>query len=339
MAKESRAMIRTGLLATAAVLVLLSSALAGCGSNTGQLPDLYAQSDWQRMGLRGSVSSLALYELSWEDAFGRIRLAGLPAIDQSTAFLPTGNQAESRYYDMAGQPKYSDVFVYDDDGETWLECVSYKSESGNDSPRSPQWSYTNAYDERNRISRVEGYDYDTSGQKLAKASWVHIYEYAADEGKIVRSSYSGTGALQWKNVTAYDGEGRASVSTHYDQNGFAGWSDKFKYDAKGDRIEWSRYDSKGSLQWRDVFTYDDNGNEIRCANYDYRNKLMWEAVYLYVAEEDLEGFAVNRWTEVKNKFDSRGNWTVRVTLEKKDGFGGSYVTVKEIQKRVIGYFP
>jgi hypothetical protein len=312
-------------------------ALAGCGGGSRLLPDLYAQSDWERMGLHGNVRSLTLYELSWEEAFGSISITAPPSVDQSTAFLPTGNQVESQYFDMAGRPDYRDVFVYDSDGETWLECVSYKSPSG--STASPRWSYTNSYDDRNRIARVEGHGYDASGQKSAKASWVHIYEYRADEGKIVRSSYDGDGALQWKNVTEYDAQARASASTHYDQNGAAQWSDRFKYDDKGNRTEWSRYDAKGSLQWRDVFAYDDNGNEVRCSNYDYRGGLMWETVYLYLSEGDLATFSLSGWADIGNKFDGRGNWTVRMTLEKKNGFGGNYVTVKEIQKRALVYFP
>lgn len=311
----------------------------GCHKSAGQLPVVDGESDWQRMGLHGNVSSLSLYEVSWEEDFGRVRVTLPATVDQSTVFCEAGNQVESTYYDMNGRPKWKDIFIYDITCEIWSECISYRYTNGDDSTALPRWSYINLYDDYGRIYRVEGYDYDDSGKKLSPASWVHLYEYLVGEGKIVQASYDSNGTLQWKNISEYDTSARVSSSTHYDNAGVMQWSDKFMYDAKGNRIEWSRYDSKGSLGWRDVFKYDVNGNEIECSNYDYRNELIWKDIYIYIGEDDLDNFNVNTSTDIENKFDSHGNWIVKMTLEEKQGFGGSFFRVKEIQKRSTTYFP
>lgn len=327
-------------LVTSILVVVFGSAINSCGcqKSAGKLPLLYEESDWQRMGLYGNVSSLTLYELDWEEAFGEIKVISSPVIDQSTNFNDKGNQVVSVYYDMNGQPKNKDVFVYDVDGETWLGCITYDY-SIIRSDTLPQSGYTNFYDPEGRIYRIEGYDYDDSGEKLNPPSWVHLYTYLSQEGKIVRSSYDGKGALQWKNVIEYDSNGREIASIHYNSLGTLNWHDKFKYDNEGNKTEWSRYDSKGSIQWKDVLKYDENGNEIECANYDHRNILIWKDIYIYIDIGDIEGYDIINGFDVKNKFDTNGNWIIKVTLEEKTGFGGNYLNLKEIEQRAITYFP
>jgi len=310
----------------------------GCGGSTGQLPVLYGETDWQRIGLRGEVKSWTLYEVSWTENFGRIEISSPPAINHSTTFLESGDQVESIYYDMNGKPKWKDEFTYDDDGETWTGCISYKCIDGDYNATSPQWSYTNLYDNDGRIYRVEGYDYDDAGKKSSRPSWVHLYEYFEDEGKISLSSYDSDGKLQWKNIDRYNADGMIIESAHYDNDGTIKYSEKFRYDSEGNKIEWSRYDSDGSLEWTDKFKYDDNGYEVECANYDYRNQLMWTTVYLYINDEELANFDPDSIENMENLFDTCGNWTVRVTLEEKEGFGGTFRKVKEIEKRVLTYF-
>ena len=334
--------VGTGRILAAFVFLLILVSLlftAACQKSAPQLPVLYNETDWQRMGVHGNVNGLTLYELSWEEAFGRIKVTSAAIVDQSTVFAETGNQVESVYYSLNGQPKWKDTFLYDITGEYWMECISYRYTGGDGNAVLPQWSYNHLYDGYSRVYRVEGYDYDEAGQKLSPASWMHTYEYLYDDGQIVRSSYDSRGALQWKNVTQYDTNARATKSTHYDHDGVMQWSDKYVYDAKGNRTEWSRYDSKGALQWRDVFKFDDNGNEIECSNYDYRNRLMWKDIYIYITEGELENFDINKGRDVENKFDRYGNWTIKMTLEEKEGFGSSFLSVKEIQKRSITYFP
>ncbi len=203
----------------------------------------------------------------------------------------------------------------------------------------PQWSYANFYDDDGRLVKVEGYNYDGAGQKPSSPSWTHTYDYLMNEGKIVHSSYSQNGTLQWKNVSLYDGNGFNTESVQYDNNGAIQWKDKFKYDAKGNKTEWGRYNADSSLQWKDVFKYDDKGNEIECANYDHTNTLVWKNTYLYVNELGSDGFDINKNAGLKNEFDGNGNWIMRLTLEEKEGFGGSYYTVKDVEKRAITYFP
>jgi hypothetical protein len=318
------------------VLFILAS---GCQNSAGKLPVLYAETDWERMGLHGKVNSLSLYNISWEESFSKINLKSENTIDQSTVFLNTGNQIESTYYNMNGLPNWKDVFIYASDGETWLECVSYKYINAGETVPSPQWSYTNSYGNDGRLFKVAGYNYDSAGQKLAGESWVHIYEYLDDEGKIAHSSYTSSGALQWKNISRYNADALETESTQYDNNGNMQWRDEFKYDVHGNKIEWSRYDSESSLQWKDVFKYDDKGNEIECANFDRSNKLLWKDIYLYLNESDFDNLDLNQKANFINRFDSNGNWTLKLTLEEKKGFGSSYFTVKEIEKRAITYFP
>ena len=323
------------------LVVLFSSFIiaGGCRQTTGKLPLLYEQSDWQRMGLHGNVSDLTLYGIDWDEAFGKIKLTSTAVLDQSTHFNKKGNQVDSEYYGMDGQVKNKDVFIYDSDGETWLECTNYKS-PGKESTASPQSGYTNYYDSEGRVYRIEGYEYGDSGDRLSPPSWVHIYEYLDEEGKILRSSYDSKGALQWKNMTEYDLNTREIASAHYDDLGVLQWHDEFKYSEDGNKTEWSRYDSEGVLQWKDVLKYDENGNEIECANYDYRNILMWKDIYVYTIDiADIEGYDIAKIRDIKNKFDSNGNWIVKITLEEKNGFGSTYCSVKEIERRVITYFP
>lgn len=308
----------------------------GCGDSTGQLPVLFGETDWQRIGLRGEVKSWVLHEVSWTEVFGSIKVAS-EITSHSTTFRKWGDQDESIYYDMNGKPKWKDEFTYNDD-ETWTGCISYKCINEDCTADSPQWSYKNLYDNAGRIYRVEGYDYDDAGKKLSRASWVHLYEYFEDEGKISLSSYDSDGKLQWKNVDRYNADGRIIESAHYDNNGTIKYSEKFRYDSQGNKIEWSRYDSDGLLEWMDKFKYDDNGNEVECANYDYRNKLMWRNVYLYVNDEELAHFDPNSSANMENRFDICGNWTVRVTLEENEGFGSTFRKVKEIEKRVLTYY-
>ncbi len=314
------------------------TSVGGCQKNVGKLPLLYEQSDWQRMGLYGNVSSLTLYELDWEEAFGSINLTSPATVDQSTNFNVKGNQVDSIYYDMNGRPKNKDVFIYDTDEETWLECKSYTLIS-RDKTDTPQSGYTNFYDANDKLYRIEGHDYGESGVKLSPPTLVHVYEYLDETGKIVRTSYEGEGSLQWKNISEYDSDTREIASIHYDKNGAVQWNDKFKYDDKRNRIEWSRYDSKGALQWKDVLKYDDNGNETECANYDYRNILMWKDIYVYIDIADLQGFDIAKSLSFESKFDGKGNWIVKLTLEQKEGFGSNFFTVKEIEQRSITYFP
>ena len=327
---------------TALILVVLVSTsiiTSGCQKSTGKLPLLYEESDWQRMGLHGNVSDLTLFEIDWEEAFGKIKLTSVAVIDQSTHFNNKGNQVDSEYYDIDGRVNNKDVFIYDSDGETWLECINHNS-PGIESNASPQSGYTNYYDSDGRVYRIEGYDFGDSGEKLSPPSWVHIYEYLDEEGRILRSSYSSEGTLQWKNMTEYDSNAREIASAHYDDSGILQWRDEFKYNYDGNKTEWSRYDSEGVLQWKDILKYDENGNEIECANYDYRNILMWKDIYIYTVDvDDIQGYDVANIHNRENKFDSDGNWIVKITLEEKSGFGGTYLTVKEIEQRDITYFP
>jgi len=80
-------------------------------------------------------------------------------------------------------------------------------------------------------------------------------------------------------------------------------------------------------------------NEIECASFDSSSKLMWRNIYCYLDEADLNDVDTNSITRSENKFDSSGNWTIKVTLEEKPGFGDQYLTVKEIEKRMFTYFP
>lgn len=307
---------------------------SGCSSTTGRLPGT-DESDWQRMELHGRVRSLDLYEVSWEEAFGKLE-AKLPGIiDQSTVFSTTGNQVESAYYTGQGALSWKDVFLYDNGGETWSECVSYYEDAGT----WPQWSYTNFYDDQGRISKVEGFDYNDDGQKLSAPTWIHIYEYREDEAKIIRSSYSANGTLQWENISKYNAAAMVASSSHYDDTGAMKWRDIFKYDNKGNRTEWARFNSRGVLQWRDEFKYDINGNETECLNYDYENRLLWKAVYLYLDETGLTSLDIRKSADLENSFDIYGNWTYKITLEEKRGFDGSYYKVKEVEKRSLTYFP
>ena len=323
------------------ILLLFISLIFACScqGSAVELPVIYGESDWERMGLRGKVKSLDQFEISWQESFGKINLKPESTIDQSTIFLNTGNQSMTTYYGINGLPSWKDEFIYAADGETWLECISYKYAQDDKTVASPQWSYTNTYDYDGNLIRATGYDYDESGQKLATESWVHLYEYLKDEGKIAHSSYNSDGTLQWKNISRYNSAALAVETTQYANSGAILWRDKFKYDGKGNQTEWYRYDSDLSLQWKDVFKFDDNGNEIECSNYDRGNKLIWQDIYLYLNEFELNGFDINNSINHENKFDNNGNWTIKVTLEEKPGFGGTYLTVKEILKRTVTYFP
>lgn len=308
----------------------------GCRDSAGGALTINSQTDCQSAGLWGKVKSCILYEVSWKETFGRIEISSPVTISNSVIFLESGNKSESIYYDMNGAPKWKDEFTYNDGKLT--ECVSYRCINGNCTVASPQWSYINSYDKNGRIHKVEGYDYNDAAQKSSSASWVHVYEYFEDESNVVISSYDSNGALQWKHIDKYNADGKIIESAHYDRNGTIQWSDKFKYDSEGNKIEWARYNSDGSLQWKDKFKYDDNGNEVECANYDYRNKLMWKLIYRYINEEDLEHYDPNGSADIDNRFDRCGNWTVKVTLEEKKKFGGTFLEVKEIEKRTLTYY-
>lgn len=310
----------------------------GCGKAPAQIPPPYDESDWERMGLKGETETLTLYEVEWQEAFGKISISSAEATDQTTRFNQNGNQTESCYYDINGNPSWKDVFNYESDGKTWLECVSYKPAQPGSEELVAQWSYTNIYDNTGRLNRIEGYDYDSAGQKLPDNTWVHLYSYDEAEGKLERASFDETGVLQWKNISTYNEFGQEIEAAHYDDSGAVIWRDTFKYDSAGNKTEWVRYADDGTVSWKDVFTYDAEGNETECSNYDYTGKLMWKTIYIYINEFDLDGFEISNAGNTENSFDENGNWTIKLTLDEKEGFGSSYYEVKEIEKRALSYY-
>ncbi len=116
----------------------------------------------------------------------------------------------------------------------------------------------------------------------------------------------------------YDSNGKVSEESLYHNDGSL-WL-RYVYKTKGNQKEELVYSADGSLNQKYVYTLDDKGNEVEMLVYDTENdSVRSKEAYKYV------------------EFDSKGNWTKRIT-SRGNKEGGFALKTSKVTYRKITYF-
>ena len=167
--------------------------------------------------------------------------------------------------------------------------VTYDA-SGNRASRKG-YDYTGALFESVNYSRVDGDKVAVYGEVENKNSIVVEMPTPANRPKR-RSDSRYTYKFKYK----YDSDGNVSEESWY-QNDDSLWL-KYVYKLKSNRREELVYSADGSLNQKYVYTLDEKGNEVEMLIYDTeKNSVESKETYKY------------------EEFDSKGNWTKRITSE------------------------
>ncbi|MDR1897461.1 MAG: hypothetical protein LBR10_11790 [Prevotellaceae bacterium] len=182
------------------------------------------------------------------------------------------------------------------------------------------------------LHTIEEYLYDSNGNLIAQNSYesgdhlkeIHTYKYDSIGNRIETDRYYSNGMLASKIIHQYDSTGNPIEDIYYRPDGSLSATSIFKYDTDGDLIEENFYDPDGSLSSTAIFSefarkdkYDNCGNPIETIFYQ-PDRILFKDTYKY-------------------KYDSKGNWTERISYYKKPNSvrkGKAY----SITERTITYY-
>lgn len=249
----------------------------------------------------------------------------------ATARFDRDERLQTREAYQDGQFQWRSTFEYDDNG--LLIAWRSSSESG-----IMQWEYQYSYDEYGRLEREVSYD------SANEIDGIQTYEHDG-VSLLEEAMYSGAGTLQWSRTYSYDANllhrewtliypdggpvkttreyfdrfGRLVREVHLDEVSQEG--EIFRHD----------YDAAGRLVRTRVETA--SGDPIRSVNRRYNNHGD------LVAEERNEyGEDLRSVRQFEYRYDSAGNWTVRVETDRAWQDDEEFRHERERIERAISYY-
>jgi len=168
-----------------------------------------------------------------------------------------------------------------------------------------------------------------------------IYQYNSDGKCIQKSEFSKAGVELDVRIYTYSDNGLSYVERCKRDGSFINQYEEIK-DANGNVLEKISYDYNGKQEKRMVNTYDANDNRLTYEEYDENNALAKRITETYNQYNDVKEYTIfypenaktrrsESTTKYWYKYDKKGNWTQRATID-KDGYYSDHV------KRSISYY-
>ena len=197
------------------------------------------------------------------------------------------------------------------------------------------------YDEKG--NEINEYDFDVTGAP----AFEFLFSYSGDT-LVIKKQYSSANILIEEYYYRFNRDG---VETEFDtflhRNLFEGQGTKtyYTYDVKGNRIIETQYNLKGQLLITDSTFYDRSGRIIEKHLHSGGNKYYSQSVFRNNGDKngfqkldyDKNGKSTGGLTQIVSKFDSHGNWLLRISENSNHTRQGNYV-YRTILKRIITYY-